>query len=150
MDTKNAVITTSPRCFRRKAENVSLIVKKSKKNEKHKKTDLHNDPLVSVNAVLTTPPKLSLQSPRMIKNFYFFQKIRFCFSSIRCDGHGECSNYNFAEVFLTKGRKVFAQCTKTLKKHINQKNDLQKDPIVSVNAVLTTPPKLSLQSPRSI
>ena len=84
------------------------------------------------------------------KTFTFFGKSSFYFSSIRSDGNEECSDYNFPEEFLTKGRKFFPQCTKTLKKHINQKIDLHKDPIVSVNAVLTTPPKLSLQSPRMI
>ena len=79
MDTKNAVITTSPMCFRRKAENVSLNLKKAEKNEKHKNTDQHKVPIVSVNAVLTTPPKFSLQSPRTIKNLYFFRNIPFLF-----------------------------------------------------------------------
>ena len=84
------------------------------------------------------------------KTYTFFEKTNFCFSSIRSDGHEECSDYKFAEEFLTKGRKFFPQSTKTLKKHIIQKIDLHKDPIVSVNAVLTTPPKHSLQSPRMI
>ena len=54
------------------------------------------------------------------------------------------------ESLWRKAEKFFSQFTKTLKKHINQKNDLHKDPIVSVNVVLTTPPKFSLQSPRMI
>ena len=84
------------------------------------------------------------------KTYNFFEKSIFCFSSIRSDGHEECCDYNFAEDFLTKGRKFFPQCTKTLKKHIILKIDLHNDPIVSVNAVLTTQPKISLQSPRMI
>ena len=48
-----------------------------------------------------------------------------------------------------KGQKIFAQRTKALKKtYIFQKNGLHKDPIVSVNAILITPPKFSSQSPR--
>ena len=199
------------------------------------KIDLHKNPIVSVNAVLTTQAKLCLQSPRMIKklilfsknpflfflitmlrtrrmrwlqprrsvfeerrksfrsiykkfenniklkkviginfllsrwmqcwpprrsfppslqewyNTYFvFRKILFCFSSLRSNRHEECGDYNLAEELSTKGRKLFAQNTKMVKKHVIQKNGLHKDPIVPVNAVLTTPPKLSLQSPRSI
>ena len=75
MDTRNAVITTSPKCFWRKAENVSLNVKKQKKTKNIKKTDQDKVPIVSVNAVLTTTPKISSQSPRQVINSYFFSKI---------------------------------------------------------------------------
>ena len=43
------------------------------------KTDQQKVPIVSVNAVLTTSPNFSLQSPRTIKNLYFFRKILFLF-----------------------------------------------------------------------
>ena len=66
-----------------------------------------------------------------IKRILSFEKSIFCFSSIRSDGREECSDHNFAEEFLGKGRKVSAQCAETLKKHIIQKNDLHKGPIVS-------------------
>ena len=52
--------------------------------------------------------------------------------------------------FPFKGQNFFVQHTKALKKHIIQKIDLHKDPIVSVKAVLTTMPIPSLQSPRRI
>ena len=80
----------------------------------------------------------------------FFEIFLFQFSSKWSYGHQECSDYNLNQEFLTEGRIFFAQCTKILMKHWIQKIDLHEDPIVSVNAVLTTPPKLSLQSPRMI
>ena len=91
----------------------------------------------------------SLRERYKILNF-FFEIFLFQFSSKWSYGHQECIDYNLNQEFLTEGRIIFAQCTKTLKKHIIQKVDLHKDPTVSVNAVLTTPPKLSLQSPRMI
>ena len=55
------------------------------------------------------------------KTFTFFGKSSFCFSSIRSDGHEECSDYNLAEVFSTKGRKCFPECEKKQKKTKNIK-----------------------------
>ena len=81
MDTKNAVITTSPKSFWRKAEKFSLNVKKTLKKHTFQKNDLHKDPIVSVSAVLTTPPKISLQSPRKIKFKLYFEIFLFQFSS---------------------------------------------------------------------
>ena len=72
-------------------------------------------------------------------NYYFFSKCSF--------GHDECSDYNLGEEFSTKSWKFFAQSTKLVKKRIFHENGLHKDPIVSVNAVLTTSPKLPLQFP---
>ena len=56
-----------------------------------------------------------------LKNFTFFGKSRFYFSSIRSDGHKECSDYNLAEVFSTKGRKCFPEFKKKQEKTKNIK-----------------------------
>ena len=53
MDTKNAVITTSPKSFWRKAEKFRSMYENLKKYI-IQKNDLHKDPIGSVNAVLTT------------------------------------------------------------------------------------------------
>ena len=74
MDTKNAVITTLPKNFWRKAEKFRSLYKNVKKTY-NSKNDLHKYPIVSVNAVLTNPLKFSLQSPRKVINLYFFPKI---------------------------------------------------------------------------
>ena len=66
MDTKNAVITTSPKNFRRTAEKFSLNVEKKLKKHTIQKNDLHKNPIVWMKAVLTTPPKFSSKSPRKI------------------------------------------------------------------------------------
>ena len=72
--------------------------------------------------MLTTPPKLSLQSPRRIKKLNFFFEISlFYFSWKWSCGHEESSDHNLTEEFLTEGRKTLAQCTKTLKNHKVQK-----------------------------
>ena len=42
------------------------------------KNGLLKDPIVPVNAVLTTPLKFSSLSPRMTKNLYFFSINPFC------------------------------------------------------------------------
>ena len=77
METKNALNITSPNNFWREAEVVSLNTKKNGMKRIFQKNDLHKDPIVSVNAVLTTPPKFSLQSPRRIKIYTFFSKYPF-------------------------------------------------------------------------
>ena len=56
-----------------------------------------------------------------LKKFSFFGKSSFYFSSIRSDGHKECSDYNLAEVFSTKGRKCFPEFKKKQKKTKNIK-----------------------------
>ena len=114
------------------------------------KIDLHEDPIVSVNAVLTTPPKLSLQSPRMIKNSYFFRKIHFLFFLNTLWWTRRMQWLQLRRRVFDERPKSFRSMYKNVKKTYNSKNDLHKDPIVLVNAVLTTPPKLSLQSPRMI
>ena len=48
---------------------------KNVKKTYNSKNDLHKDPIVSVNAVLTNPLKFSLQSPRKVVKLYFFPKI---------------------------------------------------------------------------
>ena len=63
MDTKNAVITTSTKSFYGKPSNFRSVNK--------------NFSVVSVNAVLTTLPKISLQSPRMVKKLILFSKNPF-------------------------------------------------------------------------
>ena len=136
------VVDERPKLFRSKYKNGKKYI--------IQKTDQHKVPIISVNAVLTTPPKLSLQSPRTIKNLYFFRNIHFLFFLITFLWTRRMQWLQLRRKFLTKGRKLFGQCRKTLKEHITQKIDLHKNPIVSVNAVLTTPPKLSLQSPRKI
>ena len=98
-----------------------LIRSKYKNGKKNiiQKIDLHKAPIVSVNAVLSIPLKVSLQSPRKVVNLYFFfENFDFYFSSLRSYGGGECSDYNVAEGFLTNGGKYFAPGEKTLKKHI--------------------------------
>ena len=92
---------------------------KNVKKTYNSKNDLHKDPIVSVNAVLTNPLKFSLQSPRKVINLYFFsENFDFYFSSLRSYGREGCSNYNVAVGFLTNGGKCFAQGEKTLKKYI--------------------------------
>ena len=83
------------------------------------KNDRHKGPIVSVNAVLIIPLKISLQSPRkVIILYFFFEKIDFYFSSLRSYGREECSDYNVAGGLLTNGGKCFAQGEKKLKKQI--------------------------------
>ena len=62
-------LTSSRKCFAER--------KKTEKNVYLKKNDLHKVPFVSVTVVLTTPLKFSFQSPRKIKNLYFFSKNPF-------------------------------------------------------------------------
>ena len=50
---------------------------KNGKKYKIQKNDLHKGPIVSVNAVLIIPLKISLQSSRKVKNLYFFSKYSF-------------------------------------------------------------------------
>ena len=66
------------RGFDGRAKNFLSVYKNVKKHI-NRKIDLHKNPIVSVNVVLTTPLKFSFQSPRMIKNLYFFRKIQFLF-----------------------------------------------------------------------
>ena len=63
----------------------------------------------------------------------FCEKSVFIFYWICSYGHEECNDYNIAQALFTKGRKNIAQCTKTVKNHIFQKNDLHKVPIASMN-----------------
>ena len=89
--------------------------------------------------------------PRSLREWYkfltFFEESSFFFSLFSF-GHDECSDYNLAEEFSTKNWKIFAQCTQLVKKtYFLKKNGLHNDPIVSVNVVLTTSPKLPLQFP---
>ena len=76
----------------------------------------------------------------------FFSKNYF--SSKYSQGQEEGIFWNILKDFPMKSQKFLSQRTKGLKKHIIQKNDLHKDPIVSVKAVLTTMPIFSLQAPR--
>ena len=122
--------------------------KKQKKTKNIKKTDQHKVPIVSVNAVLTTPPKFSLQSPRTIKNLYFFRNIHFLFFLITFLWTRRMRWLQPRWRVVDKRPQMFRSKCKNGKKYIIQKNDLHKGPIVSLNAVLIIPPKISLQSPR--
>ena len=66
----------------------------------------------------------------------FFSKNYF--SSKCSQGQEEGIFWNILKDFPMKSQKCLSQRTKALKKHIIHKNDLHKDPIVSVKAVLTT------------
>ena len=74
-----------------------------------------------MNAVLTTTPKISSQSPRQVINSHFFEIFDFCFSSLRSYGRENCSDYNLAKDFLTRSRKCFAERKKTEKMYILKK-----------------------------
>ena len=139
------------RCFKESPRNLRSRYKNCKKKQIIQKKGLHKVPIVSLYAVFTTTPKFSSQSPRMVKSIYVFRRIKFLF---------------FLKMFLwtrrmqwlQPRRRVFTESPKKLsskykigkKKHIFQKNGLHKDPIASVNAVLTTTPKFSSQSPRMV
>ena len=99
-----------------------------------------------MNAVLTTPPKFSLQSPRTIKNLYFFRNIHFLFFLITFLWTRRMRWLQPRWRVVDKRPQMFRSKCKNGKKYIIQKNDLHKGPIVSLNAVLIIPPKISLQS----
>ena len=121
MDAKNAVITTSPENFQKWRK----IFRSRRKNVKETY-------ILKKMICIKIPLSLWMQcwSPRRgfpcslrewHKTFTFFGKSSFCFSSIRSDGHEECSDYNLAEVFSTKGRKCFPESKKQQKKTKNIK-----------------------------
>ena len=66
IDTKNEVITNSRKSFQQTSEKISLKVQKLLKKQIIQKNGLHKVPIVSLYAVLTTTPKFSSQSPRMV------------------------------------------------------------------------------------
>ena len=114
------------------------------------KNDLHKGPIVSW--MQCWPPRWNF--PRSLRgrfiNYNFFEKSIFSFSLICSSGHEVFSDYNIAGEFSTKCRKCFVQCKKKRKKRKTQKTDLHEVPVVSVNAVLTTPPNFFSQSPRMV
>ena len=65
------------RFFKEKLKSFRSNYKIGKKKHIFQKNDLHKDPIVSVNAGLTTPLSFSSQSPRMLEYLYFFRKIHF-------------------------------------------------------------------------
>ena len=137
------------RGFDGRAKNFLSVYKNVKKHI-NRKIDLHKNPIVPANAVLTTPPKLSLQSREGYK-FNTFSGNPF-FISPHSDPMDtkDALTTTWPKSYRQKAEIVSLNLQKVWRQHKNQKSDRHKVPFVSVHATLTTPPKLSLQSPRRI